>query len=140
MAAFGVVLSSLLLAGPAVAAPPGDAGILSTGRSDVCNTYVCGSGTFTWGTTKLTGAMSVKDNECDKHGVGIYIDVLHSDGSWKRGAIHYNDNGCHAGYSVFKGLTWTDSKRIAGFRVVGLRSNNTHTNYYNGTFVDNPLT
>jgi hypothetical protein len=130
--------SALAFAGPAHASPQQ---AQATGRSDVCRAGLCGSGTLTWGAKNLGGgSMSVKDTGCDGKGVGIFIQVKHTDGSWSRSSTRYNDSGCHGGYAAWYGLHWNDSKRIAGFRVVGEKNGWNGATFYDGTYVDNPLT
>ncbi|MWA08402.1 hypothetical protein [Streptomyces sp. BA2] len=131
-AAAGALAAGLIVglsASPAAAA---------TGRSDVCDTYLCGSGTFTWGTHKLKGAMSIKDNECNGKGVAIAILVYHFDGIAERGALRWTPYNCHQGYYLWPNLEWNDSKKIKGFRVVGKQEGEDY--YHAGSYVDNPLT
>ncbi|HLL36761.1 MAG TPA: hypothetical protein VK545_23410 [Streptomyces sp.] len=122
----------------AAAAESSGVGATATGRSDVCNTYLCGSGTFTWGTYSLSGSMSVKDNECNGRKVGIRIVVYHFDGTAEMGTLRVFNGNCESPYQVWNGLSWSDSKKIQGFRVAGWQEGDDY--YHAGNYVDNPLT
>ncbi|MFI8962295.1 hypothetical protein ACIGO8_09285 [Streptomyces sp. NPDC053493] len=136
--------AALALTGTMALAAPAQADVhaQAVGRSDVCTHGVCGSGTFTWGAYSLSrGSLSVKDTGCDAQRVAIRLAVKHTDGTWEYGARRWNDSGCHGGYRAWYNLSWNDSKKIAGFRVIGYKfSSFTLRASYTGNYVDNPRT
>ncbi|MEU5089007.1 hypothetical protein [Streptomyces sp. NPDC021356] len=124
----------LVQAGPAAAA--------STGRSDACGTYACGSGTFTWGKTTLHGSMSVKF-PCGKGlKLGqVRVIVTGTDGVQQYGKPRIT--GKCGSYVGFYNLSWSQKVKIRFFQVEvsstkGQGSSGYHR--YRGNVVDNPLT
>ncbi|GGP89117.1 hypothetical protein [Streptomyces melanogenes] len=130
-----VVAATAAVAAIAVGTSPAAA---ASGRSDSCNTYVCGSGTFTFGTKTLSGSLSARDNECNSKGVYIGIVVYHFDDVADIGTMHKVSQDCHGGYDGWYGLNWSDRKTIRGFAVVTKQEGNDY--YWTGNYVDNPLT
>lgn len=95
-----------------------------TGRSDLCNSYVCGSGTFTFSGTTLTGAMSMKRTCGSTTAASIQIVVIGKDGGALFGPVHQITLACN-NYQSFTNLKWTQSSgTICGFMVAGNRNYN----------------
>jgi hypothetical protein len=114
----------------------------STGRSDACTSWGCGSGTWTWGKTSLPDiSMSVNDTACNDLGVGIQLNITYTTGARWAGPIHWSGYNCHEGYYPWYGLSYDGSTPIQSARVViWQKSDSGAPTGYGGNFVDNPYT
>ncbi|MEW2045763.1 hypothetical protein [Streptomyces sp. NPDC005476] len=123
-----VALIGFATAAPASAAPaaPDSAragAVAAAGRSDFCDSYVCGSGTFTLSASRknLTGAMSVRF-PC---GIGVTSArirlVTHAvTTGYQYGAWHTTTT-CGT-YKTFGGLSWTQNESIYEWYIQETRS------------------
>lgn len=106
----------LLLAAPAHAASVVPA---SSGRSDACTSWGCGSGTWTWGKSALPAvSMSVNDTDCNGLGAGIQLNVTFTTGARWAGPIHWSGYDCHQGYYLWNNLSYSGSTPIQSARLV----------------------
>ncbi|MEU3464316.1 hypothetical protein ABZ721_30715 [Streptomyces sp. NPDC006733] len=107
---------------------------VSTGRSDACNSYACGSGTFTsTDAYTLKGAMSVKLT-CGKgqNLAAIKIIVEGVDGKQQSGAQH--TIGKCGQLTLFSNLTWHQASAIRWWRVLVNSTNGQGPSGYHETY------
>ncbi|MFI7497626.1 hypothetical protein ACIBVL_03775 [Streptomyces sp. NPDC049687] len=122
-----IALAGLATAAPASAAPsaPNSAGAAAAaGRSDYCDSYVCGSGTFTFSASRrqLTGAMSVRfpcNTGVTYARIRIVTETASSTGK-QYGAWHTTTT-CGQ-YATFSNLTWNQSESIYSWAIQENRS------------------
>jgi len=125
-----IALTGSATAAQASAAPsaPGSAradavAAVAAGRSDFCDSYVCGSGTFTLSANrkKLTGAMSVRF-PCGRGLTSASIRlVTHAvDTGYQYGAWH--DTTTCGVYKTFGGLSWSQRESIYEWAIEEHRS------------------
>jgi hypothetical protein len=113
----------------------------STGRSDACVSWGCGSATWTWGKTSIpTINMSVNDTACNDLGVGVQFGLRYTDGQAWAGPIHWSGRNCHEGYSQTPTLSYSGSKPIETAWVVIWQKGHGDPTGAAGNHVDNPYT
>ncbi|MFJ1805147.1 MULTISPECIES: hypothetical protein [unclassified Streptomyces] len=128
-----IALGGFATAAPASAAPSAPhgarAGVVQaaiapsfTGRSDYCDSYVCGSGTFTDSNSKrnLTGAMSVRF-PCNKGVTSARIRLVTNAPTGKRYGAWHTTQSCGQ-YALFGNLAWTQSEPIYAWAIEENRS------------------
>ncbi|MGL5929992.1 MAG: hypothetical protein ACRCY8_13750 [Dermatophilaceae bacterium] len=130
-------LAALGTATPASATTSAEAA--STGRSDSCPSWACGSATVTFQDADDLSPVntSVRDTSCNGSRAFVRLRVYYTDGTNELTPARQDGPSCDSSYTSFNGLAWSASKRISGFRVnVGDGVNGSR----DGNYVDNPFT
>lgn len=138
-------LAAAVIASAAAIAPAAHAAatpsLNSTGRSDACVSWGCGSATWTWGKTSIpTISMSVNDTACNDLGVGVQFGLRYTDGQAWAGPIHWSNRNCHEGYYQTPTLSYSGSKPVETAWVVIWQKGNGDPTGAVGNHVDNPYT
>lgn len=130
--ASGLAFASILGLGvsPAAAA--------STGRSDACPAYACGSATLTFTSRNAVKPLneSIRDTSCNGNLAWVKVRFRYTDGTTEETPGRFAYSNCGAGYRSYNGLYWgPTSKNIAGaWVIIGDGFNPTVA----GNYVDNP--